>query len=400
MSTTTYLCCDLMTGTRLGHLPLSKVSFGSKLNGAGQFSAQLPLGDPRLQDVDPIAATHPARTAIYVDIDGSLVWGGIIWTRRYDRSTRTLSLSGAEMWSYFAHRHQAADYTKPPAGGVYWSAHPADPQKIAMQLIHDALLVGNSALAGMPLNVAGALTPSGDWVSPTYPVTQRQTLSAMVSMLADMGFPVGFDFAIDVAYAAGVPTLAMNFSQPRRGRTVAQSGLVLSVQQAVQFTYPEDGTSCANTVFEMATGAGGSAVEAIWVGTGASGYPLLSNVVSHAGLTNGGTTPNAAGMLEAIATGDLALTAYPPVAPAVTVPLFGTPTIGDYITGDDVRVIVPRYTGIGEVPDERFPGGMDFEFRITQWDATIADEGMSTVAFTLGIPPSEVPTQPPLISYA
>ncbi len=399
MNAITYLFCDLMTGARLGHLPLSKVSFGSKLNGAGQLSAQLPLGDPRIQDTDPIAATHPGRTAIYVDIDGSLVWGGILWTRRYDRAARTLALSGSEMWSYFAHRHQAADYTKPP-GGAYWSVNPADPQKIAMQLVHDALQVGNSALAAMTLNVSGASTPSGDWVSPTYPVTQRQTIASMVSMLADMGYPVGFDFGIDVAYASGVPTAAMNFSQPRRGRTVAQNGLVLSAQQAVNFAYPEDATTCANTVYEMATGAGGSAVEAIWVGTGASGYPLLSSVVSHAGLTNGGSTPNAAGMLEAIATGDLALTAYPPVTPTLTAPLFGTPTIGDYITGDDVRVIVPRYTGVGEVPDERFPGGIDFEFRITQWDATVADEGMSTITFTLGIPPSEVPTQPPLISYA
>jgi hypothetical protein len=45
-------------------------------------------------------------------------------------------------------------------------------------------------------------------------------------------------------------------------------------------------------------------------------------------------------------------------------------------------------TGLGSVFDPRFPGGLDEEWRIIGWNATVSDSGQSTLVFTLSLPPS------------
>lgn len=99
-----FLAADLMTNAILAELPLNSVSFESRLNAAGSFSGQLALGDPRVAAIDPFSSTQPGRTALYVDIGGRLVWGGILWTRRFDSSTATMEIGAQEFWSYFARR--------------------------------------------------------------------------------------------------------------------------------------------------------------------------------------------------------------------------------------------------------------------------------------------------------
>src|SRR5688500_1705490 len=79
----TYLIADLRGGAILDELPLSGVSFDKKLNDAGSLRAQLQVLDPVIRSRGPRLLTEPGRTAIYVDRDGTLLWGGIIWTSRY-----------------------------------------------------------------------------------------------------------------------------------------------------------------------------------------------------------------------------------------------------------------------------------------------------------------------------
>jgi hypothetical protein len=47
-----YLAHDLRTNSQLAELPLSNVRFGEILNGAGSFSATLPLACPRRDQCD------------------------------------------------------------------------------------------------------------------------------------------------------------------------------------------------------------------------------------------------------------------------------------------------------------------------------------------------------------
>ena len=126
-----YILCDLLTNTELAELPLANVRFDLKLNGAGSLTASLPLTDPKVQALDPIGDTLPGRTALYVDRDGVLLWGGIVWTRR--STGPTLELGCQEFESYFANRLITTD-------AVFTQV---DLLAIARQLINTAQIKAN-----------------------------------------------------------------------------------------------------------------------------------------------------------------------------------------------------------------------------------------------------------------
>jgi hypothetical protein len=46
-----------------------------------------------------VANTIPGQFALYVDFNGSPVWGGVIWNREYSSDTQILTVSGKEMMS-------------------------------------------------------------------------------------------------------------------------------------------------------------------------------------------------------------------------------------------------------------------------------------------------------------
>jgi hypothetical protein len=119
-------------------------------------------------------------------------------------------------------------------------------------------------------------------------------------------------------------------------------------------------------------------------------------------------------MLTGIANGDLQLLQNPTSIMTITCPLnltgtaaAGSVLLSEFTTGDGVITrIDPATTSelgtpvFGPANDPRFPAGLDFEWRINQWLATVNDSGVSTIAFTLGIPPVDPdlgpPTPPPL----
>lgn len=409
MAAITYLAYDLMSGSMIDELPLTGVKWSQRLNAAGTFEGKLQLSDPRVQRLDWRDATRPARTALYVDVGGSLVWGGIIWARDYDATSRVLTVRGSEFWSYFASRVQARDYTSPP-GTSNWPTNPADPLLVAAQLVLDAVAVPGSALAGLNVSYNGygsasaylassTAVPQANYVSPSYPMSQLQTIDSMVSMLAMMAYGFGFDYAIDVAYSGGPgsqPVRTLTLSYPRRGRSASQTDFVVDVSGAVlQWSYTEDGTKAANRVWETATGSGGQATDASWSQATSAGYPLLEAIDSNSNLTTvSGSAPGP--LLSALADAALARAAYPPAGLTVTVDMFGDPLVGDYLCGDDIRVVVPAQTAVGSVYDERFPNGSDSYWRIVAIDVTVPEQGIATARLTCDMPPLSFPVQAPL----
>ena len=98
-----------------------------------------------------------------------------------------------------------------------------DPLLIAAQVINDALgLPGhdadserqprrwhaahaerNALTSGAPTAylASGTGTPSGDYISINYPYASFQKVDQIVTQLAGLGYSVGFDFGVDVAYS-------------------------------------------------------------------------------------------------------------------------------------------------------------------------------------------------------
>lgn len=361
-----YKCFDLMSNEFLGTLPLTGVKFGQRLNVAGSFGGDLPLDDPEITDLHPLAATQPGRTLLVVDLynptefsTGQILWAGIIWTRQYSRSTHKLTVGGLEAWSYFSHRLQAEDYS------LEWSTTPESSLIIAQQVVNDAITKPYSAFADMAIVFdENDDTPVGppSPITVSYPLSQYQTVDNIIQNLVGMGYSVGFDFAIDWAYDGfGKPQPTLTLSYPRRGQsydpTVSQA---LDTSPAFEYTYPEDSTKQANQLVLSATTStqGTATSEVTDIRSLSQGYPLLESVVNYPQV-------NTIDQLRALAAGELALSS-PAAAqgervsitsPVVDVDPFGNFPIGSFLTGDDVRWIIPQQTSVPPVDDERFPGG-------------------------------------------
>jgi hypothetical protein len=406
-----YYCFDLLTGRFQAQLPFRGVTFGQQLNTAGTFSGTLDLQDPRVQATEPLPNTAPNRTFVMVDYLGSPLWGGIVLPRKWKvegatSTTRLLEVSCSELWAYFQARVQATDYSSPPYSGItgegemsYWKATPWDASLIAAQVIADAIgytdglsqPYGN-LLGGLGLHLNGEepsgskpAAPPGDYVAVNYPFTSCQMVDTIVSQLSQLGLGVGFDFGVDLAYSAGVPSpplATINLSYPRRGRTVAENGLAIDLTTARAYEFPEDGTQTANQVYEV--GGSGAIEVSENVIPLEQGYPLWEKVISRANIQSA----NIESVLAQTGLSDLALLSYAPVTPTVTLGV-DDPNLplGSFVVGDDVLLMIPQYAPNGEAFDPRFPAGLTREFRITGWSAAIEDQGDATVKLSLALPP-------------
>lgn len=379
----TYRFYDWLSGDFLGTLPLAGVTFSKKLNTPGTFTGKLNLLDQKIQALDPYSMILPGRTIVVVDLAGSAVWGGPLWSDPYDQAQANATpVNASEAWSYFAQRVQAQDYTNPPAG-AHWNTNPADPLKIAAQIVADAIAPTTSGFGtatGFPLTIAvNGATPSDAWVSQSYPMTQVQTIDTIVTQLAQMGYGQGFDFGIDVAYNTDlVPTFTLNLDYPVRGHQVDPDSL--AILRAMAYTYPRDATLMADIVFETGGGAATAPTEAFNLPALEAGYPILERVISYSNVT-------APAVLEGLAQSDIGLYGWPVATPTLTIPAVGSPTLTDYTVGDVVRWVIP--------PDERFPAGLDWYWRITGIDVTVPDDGIATAMLTLNVPVGSGAGAPP-----
>jgi hypothetical protein len=98
-----YYLTDLVTNQVIAELPFTGVSYQRLIRKAGSFSGQIPAIEAT-RKYDLYETTMPGRTGLYVLRNGVCVWGGIIWSRKYDESSKTLSIDASEFTSYFYHR--------------------------------------------------------------------------------------------------------------------------------------------------------------------------------------------------------------------------------------------------------------------------------------------------------
>lgn len=102
-----YVTTDLLSNRTLSEIPFTGVSFERYLSKAGSFSGSIPMINTT-EDLDIYNATKPGKTGLYVlrkvADNNTCVWGGIIWSRSYNATDRTLQISASEFPSYFYHR--------------------------------------------------------------------------------------------------------------------------------------------------------------------------------------------------------------------------------------------------------------------------------------------------------
>jgi hypothetical protein len=99
-----YFLTDLVSNEVLAEVPFSGVSYERQLRKAGAFSGTIPV-IAATNKLNLYEATMPGRTGLYVLRNDVCVWGGIVWARKYDESSKTLTVDASEFTSYFYHRH-------------------------------------------------------------------------------------------------------------------------------------------------------------------------------------------------------------------------------------------------------------------------------------------------------
>ncbi|WEB41507.1 hypothetical protein MOV08_21035 [Streptomyces yunnanensis] len=98
---------DLVTDQLLDVFPATQLEFEDWIGKTGQLSAQIAL--PDVQTAARVrSATIPARTAVWVERDREIWWGGIVWQRTPTSASRNepmaLTLQAATFDSYLARR--------------------------------------------------------------------------------------------------------------------------------------------------------------------------------------------------------------------------------------------------------------------------------------------------------
>lgn len=329
-ATYTYLVADLRTNTILAELPLVNVSYEHALNTAGSFSASLKLGDKRIAQLDSEATTTPTRTAIYVDRNGEIVWGGIIWSRNYSSENSTLQLGGLSFESFGAKHHirPSADYAQ------------VDQLSIARDLWFRM-----SNLPGANIGVVLGTELSGRLRDRTYLGYELKPVLEAIEQLSQVND--GFDWRIHAYYdGAGLPAKRMEFGYPRFGKPAVETGFVFEYPgNVISYTWPEDGRASATHVYTVGSGQEydmiiTTATNSAWI---AGGGARLEDVTTYKDVTRLST-------LQAHAIRDLAERAPVPSVPELTVTAHGDPEFGTYGVGDGFKL---------EISDYRFPAKID-----------------------------------------
>jgi hypothetical protein len=358
-----YLFADLVTNTINAELPLTGVTFGQNLNSAGDFSGHLIITDRRETAYDILTYTTPGKTALYIDRNGVLVWGGIIWSRTYNSTTQKLSLAGREFESYFEHRRVGTTNVFTPG---------TDQLAVAQTLVTQA-----QAVAYGNIGVIVGSETSGKTLTNFYPIFdyEHRPVFDAVRELSAQSLPYGYDFNIDVAYdGSNVPTKTLKLDYPQRGTvygpTLATAPLLELPGQIVEYEYPEDGNTMSNVIYGYGAGSPPGTYQATAIDNSklAAGFPLLENTANFSNIYD----PNVVNNLTA---GQVAAQSSPIVVMKITWDAYNTPTLGDFKTGDDFRI---------RITDARFPTGFDDNVRLTRYDVTVGESGPEriTASFT------------------
>jgi len=367
-----YLFADLLTNQILAELPLTGVTFSNVLNSSGSFSGHLLLSDLSESGYDLVNTTIPGRTAIYVDRNGVLVWGGILWTRQYDSTSQTLTFGAREFESYFERRiiNELLDY-----------------QNIDQLTIVRNLMTEAQAYPNGNIGVIVGTETSGVLVSRTYYAYEYKKFFDAFKDLSNAGSTFGFDFNIDVQYdTSNNPIKLLRLDYPHRGKIYSASdpsALVFDFpSNLIHYQWPENGAAMANTIYAIGPGSNEGKLLAFSQNTSqlSAGYPFLEDTVTYNDIYDGTLLAN-------LAAGEVQAKLNPVVTAQISLPAYVDPVLGSYKTGDQILI---------RITDDRFPApsaggfGLTTVKRITAINVQTGESGPETVTLTLADPPFSI----------
>jgi len=355
------LLSDLLTGAITAEIPATQVALTRQLNSAGTATMNIIISDASSTAYNIVNSTQPGRTQIWIDRNGTLVFGGILWNRTYASATQHLSLTAQEFESYFAHRLITTTQV----------FNNVDVFTIIQTLVNQA-----QAVTGGNIGVVVPTSLAGVTATVTY---YSYELRSVLTAIQDLTKANLLDFAITYAYdGGGTPVKTLALGSPRLGQAYSSSSLTAPVFEfpsgnIIEYEYPEDGTLAANTVY--GSGAGSNEGKLIATSTDSTkltaGWPLLETVVNYGNTSDATLLGNlAAGQLKAVST--------PPVTMKIVLNPDTDPVLGSgFDIGWDARI---------RIQDDRFPNGIDTTYRIMALSLQAGEAGPERLTLSLTVP--------------
>jgi hypothetical protein len=102
--TYSYIFDDAVSKQKRGTLPLYGVAFSDILSfdsiRSGQFTGTIRMDNDQYSAAKILDITTPGRVRLWVERDGQIIWGGIVWTRTYQSDGRSMQISAQTFPSY------------------------------------------------------------------------------------------------------------------------------------------------------------------------------------------------------------------------------------------------------------------------------------------------------------
>lgn len=363
-----YLFVETMTGNIIAEVLLNGVTYSKVLNDSGSMTGTLMI-DQNLsaRGIDPYDLTTPDRRSIYVMRDGVPMWGGILWTRKYDSTTQSVALGAGDWWSYFDHRKVLPflyDVILNPAYIAYQTVSFAATDQ---NTIARALISGAQTQHGGNIGIVLDTTLSSINRDRTYNGFDLVDVGGALRQLAnvlngpDMMFDTRMDSSgnIQRVFLTGSPMLGQSGSP----HVWEYGGNIQS------YIWPSDGPRMATKTFAVGNGIGqGMPISVSHDATRyALGWPLLESETSYGTVTDPVD-------LQSHADSDLIVSRAPVVLPTLTVRGDVAPVLGAYNPGDDARIIIQ---------DQFLVSGIDVSMRIVRMDVSPSENAGEKVVLTM-----------------
>jgi hypothetical protein len=366
VTTYRYLLADLRTNAILAELPFTNVQFSKSLNSIGTMSGSLLITDLTEAAMNINAATIPGRNAIYIDRNGEIIWGGVIWSRTYEGSSQHIQISAREFLSYFERRRITTD-------SVYTAAE--------MFTIIQDLFTNAQGADGDPGNIGlnVDLGTSGVAITKNYYAYELKTVYSALQDLSRAAYNTGFDYRVDLAYdGGGGITKTLNVGFPRLGRVYSDSDVNVPVFEypagnVVTYEYPENASAAANKVWVSGGGSNEGKLIASATNTDylTAGWPLLEENANYSDIFD-------STVLSDLAQGQLDAIVYPPVTLKIVAPAYTDPQLGSFEVGDDVRI---------RIRDPYFANGLDSTYRLVSQNVQVGENNQGELmTLTLSLP--------------
>ncbi|MFG3495456.1 hypothetical protein [Streptomyces sp. NPDC047928] len=333
------LFCDLRTDQVLDVLPLTEARFDDYIGKPGSLSATVPLPEGRLA-ARARAALQPGRTAVWLERDGDIWWGGVLWTctpSADEQGRMKAQFQAGTFDSYLDHRILSGDLV----------GTGTDQFDIARALVGHAQEQPGGDIG---ISLGHELSGVRRAFAYGYPALARiRELLDKLAQLAD-----GFEWRIHCYRdAQGRRVKRLQLGHPRI--ETGHADIVLDHPGPVlTYSLPTDSTVQANVWVARGESANSdqsrdSVPLTVSVGSPddlAAGWPRLERTSDHSGVTDEAT-------LRSLALAELARQRRPEVIPEITVQL--ADRITPALLGSRVRL---------RIHDLWHPDGLDTQYRV------------------------------------